>query len=56
MSALPVSSFSSWFFLILQIPFSSSTGPNIFLNISHSNILNCCSFRLVNLLTPELFF
>ena len=47
MSALPISSFSSWFFLILQIPFSSCTGPKIILNIFHSNILNCCSFRLV---------
>jgi hypothetical protein len=48
MSAFPVSSFSSWFFLILQIPFSSCTGPKIFVNIFRSNILNCCSFRLVN--------
>ena len=29
MSALPMSSFSSWFFLILQILFSSCTGPKI---------------------------
>ena len=42
MSALPMSSFSSWFFLILQIPFSSCTGTTIFLNIFRSNILNCC--------------
>ena len=48
MSAFPMSSFSSWFFLILQNPFSSCTGPKIFLNIFLSNILNCCSFRLVN--------
>jgi hypothetical protein len=48
MSAFPMSSFSSRFFLILQIPFSSFTGPKIFLNIFRSNILNCCSFRLVN--------
>jgi len=48
MSALPMSSFSSWFFLIFQVPFSSCTGPEIFLNIFCSNILNCCSFRLVN--------
>ena len=48
MSALPMSSFSSWFFLILQIPFSSCAGPKIFLSIFRSNILNCCSFRLVN--------
>ena len=40
MSALHMSSFSSWFFLILQIQFSSCTGPNIFLNIFRSNILN----------------
>jgi hypothetical protein len=33
MSAFPTSSFSSWFFLILQIPFSSCTVPKIFLNI-----------------------
>jgi len=38
-SAFPMGSFSSWFFLTLQIPFSSCTGPNIF----RSNILNCCS-------------
>jgi hypothetical protein len=30
MSAFPISSFSSWFFLILQIPFSSCTGPKNF--------------------------
>jgi len=48
MCALPISSFSSWFFLILQIPFSSCIGPNIFLNIFLSNILSCCSFWLVN--------
>ena len=30
MSALPMSSFRSWFFLILQIPFSSCTGPKHF--------------------------
>ena len=30
MSALPMSSFSSWFFLILQIAFSSCTGPKNF--------------------------
>ena len=29
-SAFPMSSFSSWFFLILQIPFSSCTGPKLF--------------------------
>jgi hypothetical protein len=27
MSAFSMSSFSSWFFLILEIPFSSCTGP-----------------------------
>ena len=48
MAAFPIGSFSSWYFLILQIPFSSCTGPNIFLNIFRSNILNCCSFRLIN--------
>ena len=48
MSAFPMGSFSSWFFLILQIQFSSCTWPKIFLNIFRSNILNCCSFRLVN--------
>ena len=47
-SAFPISSFSSWFFLILQIPFSSCTGPKIVLNIFRSNILTCYSFRLVN--------
>jgi len=41
-SALPISSFSSWFFLIFQIPFSSCTGPKISLNIFRSNIFNCC--------------
>ena len=30
MSAFPMSSFSSWFFLILQNPFSSCTGSKIF--------------------------
>ena len=48
MSAFPTSSFNSGFFLILQIPFLSCTGPKMFLNIFLSNILNCCSFRLVN--------
>jgi len=48
MSAFPTSSFSSWFFLIPQIPFSSCTGPKIILNIFCSNILDFCSFRLVN--------
>ena len=48
MSAFPMCSFSSWFFLILQISFSSHTGPKIFVNIFLSNILNRCSFRLVN--------
>jgi len=48
MSAFPISSFSSWFFLILQIPFSSCTGLKISLNIFRSNIPNCCSFRPVN--------
>jgi hypothetical protein len=37
-----MSSFSSWFFLILQIPLSSWIGPKIFLNIFRSNTLNCC--------------
>ena len=32
-SAFPTSSFSSWFFLILHIPFSSCTGPKSFINI-----------------------
>jgi len=32
MSAFSMSSFNSWFFLILQIPFLSCTGPKIFLN------------------------
>ena len=53
MSGLPMSSFSSWFFLILQIPFSSCTGPKIFLNIFRSNILNCCSFQFVNVHTSH---
>jgi len=48
MSAFPTISISSWFFLILQIPFSSYTGPKIVLSIFYSNILNCCSFQLVN--------
>ena len=37
MFVFPMSSFSSWFFLILQIPFSYCTGPKIFLNIFRSN-------------------
>ena len=53
-SALPMSSFSSWFFLISQVQFSSCTGPKIFLNIFRSNILNCCSFRLVNVQASHL--
>jgi len=48
MPTFPTRSFSSWFFLILQIPFSSCIGPKSFFNIFRSNILNCCSFRLVN--------
>jgi len=48
MSAFPMSSYSSWFFLILQNPFSSCTGPKIFLSIFRSNILSCCSYQLVN--------
>ena len=43
MFAFPMSSFSSWFFLILQIPFSSCTGPKIFLNI----------FRRLRRLSPQ---
>jgi len=53
MSAFPMSSFSSWFFLILQIPFLSCTGLKIFLNIFRSNILIYCSFRLVNVQVPH---
>jgi len=49
MSAFPISSFSSWFFLILQIPFSPCIGRKIVLNILRSNILNCCSFGIVNI-------
>ena len=48
MSAFPMCSFSSWYFLILQNPFSSCIGPKIFLSIFRSNILSCCSFHLVN--------
>jgi len=33
MSAFPMSSFNSWFILILQDPSLSCTGPKIFLNI-----------------------
>jgi hypothetical protein len=33
MSAFSMISFNSWFFLILQSPFSSCTGPKISLNI-----------------------
>ena len=40
MSALPISSFSSWLFLILQIPFSSCTGPKIVLNIFRKLIIH----------------
>ena len=39
MSALSMSSFSSWFFLILQIPFSSCAGPKIFLIVVHFDLL-----------------
>jgi hypothetical protein len=44
MSALPMSSFSSWFFLILQIPFSSCTGPKK----SHLNKIDKNYFTFVN--------
>jgi hypothetical protein len=54
MSAFSTSSFNSWFFLILQSPFFSCTGPKIFLNIFRSNILSCCSFRLVNVQASHL--
>jgi hypothetical protein len=47
-SAFPISSFNSWFFIILQIPSSSCIGPKIFLNIFRSNIYSCFSFGLVN--------
>ena len=46
--AFSVSSFSSWFILILQDPSSFCTGPKIFLNILRSNILRYCSSRFVN--------
>jgi hypothetical protein len=36
-SAFPISSFSSWFILILQDPSSFCTGPKIFLNILRSD-------------------
>jgi hypothetical protein len=48
MSACPMSSFNSWFILILQDPSLSCTGPKIFLNILRSNILSCCSSLVVN--------
>jgi len=48
MSAFPMSSFNSWFILILQDPSLSCTGPNIFLSILRSNILRCCSSLVVN--------
>jgi len=43
MSAFFISSFSSWFILILQDPSLFYTGPKIFLNILCSNILRYCS-------------
>jgi hypothetical protein len=45
MSAFSISSFSSWFTLILQHPSSFYTGPKISLNIPRSNILRYCSSR-----------
>ena len=47
MSAFPMSSFNSWFILILQDPSLSCTGPKIFLNILRSNILRCRSSLVV---------
>ena len=47
MSALPMSSFNSWFILILQDPSLSCTGPKIFLNILRSNILRCARLWLL---------
>ena len=47
-SEFSIDSFSSWFILILQDQSSFYTGPKIFLNILRSNILSCCSSRLVN--------
>ena len=45
-SAFPISLFSSWFFLILQIPFSSCTGPKIFLIFSAQIFLIVVHFDL----------
>jgi hypothetical protein len=42
-----MSSFNSWFFLLLQIPFSSWIAPKIFLNIFCSNILNVRMYQTV---------
>ena len=46
MFAFPMSSFSSWFFLILQIPFSSCTGPKIFLNICVCQLCALITYHL----------
>jgi hypothetical protein len=45
--------FSSQFVLILQDPSSFCTGPKIFLNIQRSNILRCCSSRVVNVQSSQ---
>ena len=47
MSAFPMSSFSSWFFLILQIQFLSFTGPKISLIFSAQIFLNVVHFDLL---------
>ena len=47
MSALPVSSFTSWFFLILQIPFSSCTGQKFSLIFSSQIFLIVVHFDLL---------
>ena len=47
MSAFPMSSFSSWFFLILQIPFSSYTGPKVSLIFSAQIFLIVVHFDLL---------
>ena len=47
MSALPMSSFSSWFFLILQNPFSSFTGQKLFLVFSVRIFLVVVHFDLL---------
>ena len=55
MSAFPTSSFSSWFFLILQITFSSCTGPIYFFFLLFTSTFSATLRREVTLPRKRLF-